>query len=98
MGLETWLSGALAHPYRVAQGLLHPDAVNETDLIAVKHLKAAGRVIPVELYRNACGTVAARCHLGSDFPIIDGPSAEEVLKAVEDALEGLLLARALRAA
>jgi hypothetical protein len=78
--------------------LLHPGAVNETDLIAVKHLKAAGRVIPVELYRNACGTVAARCHLGSDFPIIDGPSAEEVLKAVEDALEGLLLARALRAA
>ncbi len=72
--------------------------MDKADLIAVKHLKAGGRVIPVELYRNACGTVAARCDLGSDFPIIDGPSADEVLKAVEDALEGLLLARALRAA
>lgn len=72
--------------------------MNKTDLIGVKHLKAGGRVIPVELYRNACGTVAARCHLGNDFPIIDGPSADEVLKAVEDALEGLLLARSLRAA
>ncbi len=72
--------------------------MDKKDLIAVRHLKAGGRVIPVELFRNACGTVAARCHLGSDVPIIDGPSADEVLKAVEDALEGLLLARALRAA
>jgi hypothetical protein len=72
--------------------------VDKSDLIAVKHLKAGGRVVAVELFRNTCGTVAARCHLGGDFPIIDGPSAEEVLKAVEDALEGLLLARALRAA
>ena len=72
--------------------------MDKTELIAVRHLKAGGRVIPVELFRNACGTVAARCHLGSDFPIIDGPSAEEVLRAVEDALEGLLLARSLRAA
>ena len=72
--------------------------MNRTELIAVKHLKAGGRVVAVELLRNACGTVAARCHLGADFPIIDGPSADEVLKAVEDALEGLLMARALRAA
>jgi len=72
--------------------------VDKTNLIAVRHLKFGGRDIRVELYRNACGTVAARCHLGSDAPIIDGPSAEEVLRAVEDALEGLLLARALRAA
>jgi len=72
--------------------------VDKTDLIAVRHLKAGGRVIAVELYRNACGTVAARCHLGDDVPIIDGPSADEVLKAVEDVLEGLLLARSLRAA
>lgn len=68
------------------------------DLIGVKHLRSGGRLIPVELYRNECGTVAARCHLGDDFPIIDGPSADEVLKAVEDALESLLLARAFRAA
>lgn len=72
--------------------------MDKSNLIAVKHLKAGGRVIPVELFRNACGSVAARCNLGSEFPIIDGPSAEEVLRAVEDALEGLLLARALRAA
>ncbi len=89
---------AFTHPSRVAQGLLHPVTVDKTDLIGVKHLKAGGRLIPVELYRNACGTVAARCQLGSDFPIIDAPTAEEALKAFEDALEGLLLARAQRAA
>lgn len=72
--------------------------MDKPNLIAVRHLKAGGRVVQVELFRNECGTVAARCHLGSDFPIIDGPSVEEVVKAVEDALEGLLLARALRAA
>lgn len=72
--------------------------MNKSDLIAVRTLKAGGRSIPVELYRNRCGTVAAHCRLGADMPIIDGPSVEEVLKAVEDALETLLLARAQRAA
>ena len=86
------------HPAWVAHGLLRMPTVDERDLIAVKHLKAGDRVIAVELYRNACGTVAARCQLGDEAPIIDGPSADEALKAVEDALEGLLLARALRAA
>lgn len=72
--------------------------MDKAALIAVKHLEAGGHVIQVELYRNECGTVAAWCRLGDDVPIIDGPSADEVLKAVEDCLEGLLLARALRAA
>lgn len=72
--------------------------MDKNKLIGVKQLKAGGRVIPVELYRNECGTVAARCHLGNDMPIIDGPSVDEVLKALEDALEGLLLARGPRAA
>lgn len=78
--------------------MLHGRPVDKANLIAVRHLKAGGRVVQVELFRNECGTVAARCHLGTDFPIIDGPSVEEVMKAVEDALEGLLLARTLRAA
>src|SRR5574341_106411 len=93
VGLEIRLQGALTHPSRVARGLLHVRSVNEKDLIGVRHLKVGERVIPVELYRNACGTVAARCLLGSDVPIIDGPSAEEVVKSVEDALESLLMAR-----
>jgi hypothetical protein len=63
-------------------------------LIAVRHVKAAGRIIPVELFRNDCGTVAARCHLSkTDIPIIDGPSTEDVMAAVEDVMEGLLFAR-----
>lgn len=72
--------------------------MDKADLIGVRHLKSGGKVVAVELYRNACGSVAARCQLGTDAPIIDGPTADEVMKAVEDALEGLLLARALRAA
>ena len=78
--------------------LLSQAIVDKADLIAVTHLEAGGHVVPVELYRNQCGTVAARCHLGDDAPIIDGPSADEVLKAVADCLEGLLLARDSRAA
>lgn len=82
----------------MAQGLLPETFVEKNKLIGVTQLKAGGRVIPVELFRNECGTVAARCHLGRDMPIIDGPSVDEVLKSIEDSLEGLLLARASRAA
>jgi len=79
--------------------LLKGKPVDKTNLIGVRHVKAGGRTIPVELFRNECGTVAARCLIGSaDMPIIDGPTAEEVMAAVEDALEGLLFARARLAA
>ena len=79
--------------------LLGSKSVDKNRLIAVRHVKAAGRTIPVELFRNECGTVAARCLIGSaDMPIIDGPTVEEVMAAVEDAIEGLLFARARLAA
>ena len=69
--------------------------VTDSNLIGVRHLRASGRLIAVELFRNAGGSVAARCRLGAgDEPIIDGPSEDEVVAAVQDALEGLLLARA----
>jgi hypothetical protein len=72
--------------------------VGEPKLIAVRHLRAGDRTVAVELFRNEGGSVAARCRLGDgDAPIIDGPSEEEVLAAVQDVLEGLLLARARRA-
>jgi hypothetical protein len=68
--------------------------VPDPDLIGVHHLRASGRVIAVELFRNAGGSIAARCRIGArDAPIIDGPTEAEVLAAVQDALEGLLLAR-----
>jgi hypothetical protein len=68
--------------------------VTDLNFIAVRHLRARGRVIPVELFRNEGGSVAARCRLGAgDEPIIDGPTEDEVIAAVQDALEGLLLAR-----
>ncbi len=64
-------------------------------LIAIRHVRVAGRTIPIELFRNEGGSVAARCRLGAaDTPIIDGPNEEEVLAAIEDSLEGLLFARA----
>jgi len=83
----------------MVRGLLQGKGVDKTKLIGVRQVKAGGRTIPVELFRNECGTVAARCLIGSaDMPIIDGPTTEEVMAAVEDALEGLLFARARLAA
>jgi hypothetical protein len=79
--------------------LLGSKSVDKNRLIAVRHVKAAGRTIPVELFRNECGTVAARCLIGSaDMPIIDGPTVEETMAAVEDAIEGLIFARTRLAA
>ncbi len=69
--------------------------MNRNDLIDVREVRSGGRRVVVELFRNAGGSVAARCVLGDeDMPIIDGKSAEEALATVEDALEGVLLARA----
>jgi hypothetical protein len=70
-------------------------AVDKNKLIAVRHVKAGNRVIPVELFRNEGGSVAARCIIAdADMPIIDGATADEAMATVEDALEGLLFARA----
>lgn len=67
-----------------------------TNLIEIRHLRVDGRTIPVELSRNAGGSVAARCLIGeTEMPIIDGPNTEAVMAAVEEAIEGLLFARAL---
>jgi hypothetical protein len=64
-------------------------------LIDVRELRSGNRRVVVQLFRNAGGSVAARCVLGeADMPIIDGKSAEEAMATVEDALEGVLLARA----
>jgi hypothetical protein len=69
--------------------------VDRHDLIDVREVRSGGRMVVVELFRNAGGSVAARCVLGErDNPIIDARSPEEALAVVADALEGLLLARA----
>jgi hypothetical protein len=63
-------------------------------ILAVRHLQASGRTIPVFLSRNEGGSVAARCMFAAgDTPIIDGPTAEEVLRLVQDAIDGLLMVR-----
>lgn len=63
-------------------------------LIGVRHLRRGERSIPVLLTRNECGGVAGQCILeGSERPIIDGSSVQEVILAIEDILDGLLLAR-----
>jgi hypothetical protein len=68
--------------------------VNPQKLIAVRHLRAGGRLIPVHFFRNEGGSVAGRFVLGEeDTPIIDGPNPEAVLDLVRDVIEGLLLAR-----
>jgi len=73
--------------------------MKRTNLIAVRQVRVGDRLVLVELFQNEGSSVAARCVLGStDTPIIDAPSAEEALATVEDAMEGLLMARRARAA
>jgi hypothetical protein len=78
----------------VARSLLLSVTVNDKNLIAVRHLRAGGRLIPVHFFRNAGGSVAGRFVLGAqDTPIVDGPSPEAVLEILRDVIDGLLLAR-----
>jgi hypothetical protein len=68
--------------------------MDRSTLISIRELRFGDRLVTVELFRNEGSSVAARCVLGSgDTPIIDAPSVEEALAAVEDAMEGVLLAR-----
>lgn len=71
--------------------------MNPDTLIAVRHLEAGGRLIPVHFFRNAGGSVCGRLHFAADdTPIVDGPTTDAVLSLVSDALDGLLYARAMR--
>ena len=71
--------------------------VTNDDSLGVRHVLASGRRIPVFLSRNDGGSVAARCLLeGGDTPIIDGPTADAALGLLQDAIDGLLLARVAR--
>jgi len=72
---------------------LHP-IVTRQKIIAVRHLRAGGRLIPVQFSRNDGGSVAGRAVLGAqDTPILDGPDPEAVLALLRDVMEGLLMAR-----
>src|SRR5438105_2250290 len=68
--------------------------VTQQKLIAVRHLRAGGRLIPVHFFRNDGGSVAGRFVLGAeDTPIVDGPTPEAVLAVLRDVIDGMLLAR-----
>jgi hypothetical protein len=83
----------------MALHLLFPRCMAGSALLAVRHVQAFGRTIPVFLTRNEGGSVAARCMLEpGDTPIIDGPTTEDVLRLVREALDGLVLARRSRSA
>jgi hypothetical protein len=80
--------------FGVASGLRSPGAVKTQKLIAVRHLQAGGRLIPVHFFRNAGGSVAGRVLLSAqDTPIVDGASPEAVLELMRDVIDGLLQAR-----
>ncbi len=90
---------AATGPGPLVRGLLRIPRVEPTNLIEIRHVRVNGRTVPVELSRNAGGSVAARCLIGeTEMPIIDGPTAEAAMAAVEEAIEDLLFARALRGA
>ena len=68
--------------------------MDQQKIIAVRHLRAGGRLIPVHFSRNDGGSVAGCALLGAqDTPILDGPDPETVLALLRDVLDGLLLAR-----
>ena len=81
---------ARGHGARIAD----EQCVTEHKLIGVRHLRCDGRKIPVLLFRNSAGSVAARCLIDpGDTPILDGPSPEAVLSLVAGVIDDLLLAR-----
>jgi len=81
-------------PSRWREGCSHRRSVAEQKIFAVRHLRAGGRVISVQLSRNAGGSVAGKAMLSAhDTPIVDGPDAEAVLAMLRDVIDGLLLAR-----
>jgi hypothetical protein len=66
----------------------------DPNLIAVRHVRAGDRLVRVELLQNEGGSVAARFLIGAtDTPVIDAPSADEVLATVEEVIDGVLFAR-----
>ncbi|HZX94713.1 MAG TPA: hypothetical protein VFE90_09375 [Myxococcales bacterium] len=68
--------------------------VTQPKIIAVRHVRADGRLIPVHFFRNQGGSVAGRALLGAhDTPIIDGPDLDAVLDLLRDLMDSLLLAR-----
>jgi hypothetical protein len=69
--------------------------MEKNKLIAVRHVRAGDRTIPVELFLNEGGSVAAHCILtDTDRPIIDSPTPEEAIATIEDLIDGILLTRA----
>lgn len=63
-------------------------------LIGIRHLESGGRKIPILLFRNGPGSVAAHCLIQpGDTPILDGPSPEAVLALLATVIDDLLLAR-----
>jgi hypothetical protein len=70
------------------------DVTEQKKIIAVRHLRAGGRLIKVQFSRNEGGSVAGRAVLGAqDTPILDGPDPEAVLEMLKDVIDGVLLAR-----
>src|SRR5207248_5334808 len=91
-----WLEQPVPGPRRWRANCSRRGSVTQQKqkIIAVRHLRAGGRLIPVHFSRNAGGSVAGRAVLGvQDTPIVDGPDPEAVLAVLRDVIDGLLLAR-----
>lgn len=68
--------------------------MTQPKIIAVRHLRAGGRLIPIHFSRNQGGSVAARAVFSAqDTPIVDGPDPDTVFELLRDVIDGLLLAR-----
>jgi hypothetical protein len=91
---ERWLVGPVLGPHRWRTACSRLEIVTQQKIIAVRHLRAGGRLIPIQFSRNAGGSVAGRAVLGAqDTPIVDGPDTDSVFAVLRDVIDELLLAR-----
>ena len=66
-----WPQGPDPWPVLWRAGCFLKRTVNQQKPIEVRHLRAGGRLIPVQFFRNAGGSVAGRFVLGAeDTPIV----------------------------
>lgn len=64
-------------------------------LIAIRHVEAQGRRIPVLLTRSERGSFAGRLLLAAgDAPILDGPTLDSLVALIAGQIDRLLYARA----
>ena len=76
------------------RALAEKSGMSHAHLIAIRHVEAQGRRIPVLLSRSERGSFAGRLLLAAgDAPILDGPTLESVVALIAGQIDRVLYAR-----